>query len=75
VADLPVAVSVDWLVGSVVDGSHGGGHVSGQDGGVSHGVVSNTVVSNTMVSHGETEVSGGGGSQDSGEAEEGLHVV
>ena len=33
-----MSVSVDWLVGSVVDGSHGGGHVGGQDGGV-HGVV------------------------------------
>ena len=69
-ADLAVAVSVDWPVGSVVDGSSGSGHGGGEDGSVGHGMVSNG-----MVGHGEAEVSGGGGSQDSGEAEEGLHVL
>jgi len=34
VADLPVPVSVDWLVGSVVDGSHGGGDWSSNNRGV-----------------------------------------
>ena len=65
-ADLPVAVSVDWLVGSVVDGSHGGGHVGGQDRGV-HGVVGHGVSA-------EPEISGGG-SQDSGDTEEGLKIL
>jgi len=73
VADLAVAVSVDWLVGSVVDGSGSGGHRGGQDGGVSHGVVSHGMVGHVWVGV-EAEVSAGG-SQDSGEAEEGLHVV
>ena len=71
-ADLAVAVSVDWPVGSVVDGSSGSGHGGGEDGSVGHGMVGHGVVSHGVVGHGEAEVSGGGGSQDSGEAEEGL---
>ena len=70
VADLAVAVSVDWLVGSVVDGSGSSSHRGGQDGGVSHSMVSHGVVGHVWVGV-EAEVSAGG-SQDSGEAEEGL---
>jgi len=63
-----VAVSVDWLVGSVVDGGHGTGHGCGKDGSVmGHGVVSDVGVGV------EPEISGGSG-QDGGQAEEGLHV-
>ena len=39
VADLAMAVSVDWLVGSVVDGSNGGRDRGVEDGSVSHAVV------------------------------------
>ena len=56
-----MAVTVDWLVGSVVDGSHGGGHRGVQDGGVGHGVGVGVV----------PDVGAGGG-QDSGDTEEGL---
>jgi len=62
VADLAVAVTIDWLVSSVVHGSHGGGHRGVEDGSVSHmgvGVVA--------------DISAGGG-QDSGDTEESLHV-
>ena len=64
-ADLAVAVTVDWLVSSVVHWSHGGrdGRV---DDGVSHGVV-------TEVTDVPDELGGGsGGGQDSGETEESL---
>ena len=60
-----MAVTVDWLVGSVVDGSHGGGHRGVQDGGVGHGVVGHVGVGV------EPDVGAGGG-QDSGDTEEGL---
>ena len=56
-----MAVTVDWLVGSVVHGSHGGGHRGVQDGGVGHGVGVGVV----------PDVGAGGG-QDSGDTEEGL---
>ena len=62
-----MAVSVDWPVGSVVDGSSGSGHGGGEDGSVGHG----------MVSHGvtvEPEISAGS-SQKGGEAEEGLKML
>ena len=65
VADLAMAVSVDWLVGSVVHGSHGGGHRGVQDGGVGHGVVGHVGVGV------EPDVSTGSG-QDSRQAEESL---
>ena len=71
-ADLAVAVSVDWPVGSVVDGSSGSGHGGGEDGSVGHGMVSHG-----MVSHGvtvEPEISAGS-SQKGGEAEEGLKML
>ena len=65
-----MAVSVDGPVGSVVDGSGSSGHRGGQDGGVSHSMVSHGMVGHVWVGV-EAEVSAGG-SQDSGEAEEGL---
>ena len=40
-----MAVSVDWPVGSVVDGSSGSGHGGGEDGSVGHGMVGHGVVS------------------------------
>ena len=66
-ADLAVAITVDWFVSSVVDWSHGTRHGGGQDGSVSHGVVGHVGVGV------EPEVSAGSG-QDSGQAEEGLEV-
>ena len=44
VADLAVPVSVDWLVGAVVDGGDGTGHGGGQHGGVHSGVVPHDTV-------------------------------
>ena len=55
-----MAVTVDWLVGSVVHGGHGGGHRGVQDGGVGH------------VGVGVVPDVGAGGGQDSGDTEEGL---
>ena len=53
VADLAVPVSVDRLVGAVVDGGDGPGHGGGQHGGVHRGVVTHdTVVGDTVV-HGD----------------------
>ena len=63
-----MAVSIDWLVGSVVDGSNGTGHGGGEDGGVvGHGVVGHVGVGV------EAEISGGSG-QDGRQAEEGLRL-
>ena len=64
-ADLAVAVTVDWLVSSVVHGSHGGRQRCWEDGGVSHGMVGHVGVGV------EPEVSTGSG-QDSRQAEESL---
>ena len=63
VADLAVAVTIDWLVSSVVHWSHGGGH-----GVVSHGMVGHVGVGV------EPDVSTGSG-QDSRQAEESLQGV
>ena len=60
-----MAVTVDWLVSSVVHGSHGGRQRCWEDGGVSHGMVGHVGVGV------EPEVSTGSG-QDSGQAEESL---
>ena len=62
-----MAVSIDWLVSSVVDGSQSTGHSGGQDWSVSHGVVSHVRVGV------EADVSAGSG-QDSGKTEEGLEM-
>merc|ERR1719284_2123798 len=64
VAHLAVSISIDWLVSSVVDWSNGTRHWGGQDWSVDSSVVTHEPV---------TEVSSGG-SQDSAEADEGLHV-
>ena len=57
-----MAVTIDWLVSSVVHWSHGGRQRCWQDGSVSHGMVGHVGVSV------EPDISGGGG-QDSGETE------
>ena len=67
-ADLAVAVTIDWLVSSVVHWSHGGGQRGGQDGGVSHGMVGHVGMGV------EPDVSTGSG-QDSRQAEESLQGV
>jgi len=67
VADLAVAVTIDWLVSSVVHWSHGGGQRCWEDGSVSHSMVGHVGVSV------EPDISGGSG-QDSRQAEESLHV-
>ena len=48
VAHLAVSVSIDGLVGAIVDGGDGSGHGGGQHGGVSNGVVSDSVVSKKL---------------------------
>merc|ERR1712152_119957 len=51
VAHLAVSVSIDWLVGAIVDGGDGSGHGGGQHRGVHSGVVTNhSMVSNSVVS-------------------------
>merc|ERR1719230_363791 len=71
VADLAVAVSVDWLVGAVVDGGDGTGHGGGQHGGVDSGVVPHdTVVGDTVVHGDHIGVTG----RSQGETQESLHV-
>jgi len=64
VAHLTMSISIDWSVSSVVDWSNGTRHWGGQDWSVDSSVVTHEPV---------TEVSSGG-SQDSAEADEGLHV-
>ena len=59
-----MAVTIDWLVSSVVHWSHGGGHRGVEDGSV-NGMVGHVGVSV------EPDISGGGG-QDSRQAEESL---
>ena len=50
VAHLAVSVSIDWLVGAIVDGGDGSGHGGGQHRGVHSGVVTNhSMVSNSVV--------------------------
>ena len=48
VAHLAVSVSVDGLVGAIVDGGDGSGHGGGQHRGVHSGVVSDSVVSEKL---------------------------
>ena len=69
VADLAVPVSVDWLVGAVVDGGDGTGHGGGQHGGVHSGVVPHdTVVGDTVVHRDHIGVTG----RSQGETQESL---
>ena len=50
VAHLAVSVSIDWLVGAIVDWGNRSGHGGGQDRGVHSGVVTNhSMVSNSVV--------------------------
>ena len=60
-----MAVSIDWLIGSVVDGSGGTSHSGGEDGGVGHGVVGDVGV-------GVVPEIGGGSGQDGGQTDESL---
>ena len=60
-----MAVTVDWLVSSVVHGSHGDRGRGVEDGSVSHGVVGHVGVGV------EPDISAGSG-QDSGDTEESL---
>ena len=70
VADLAVSVSVDGLVGAIVDGGNGSGHGGGQDGGVHGGVVTDhSVVSDSMVSE---ELGGSRGHGGKGETHKSL---
>ena len=59
VAHLAVSVSIDWLVGAIVDGGDGSGHGGGQHRGVHSGVVTNhSMVSNSVVEATMKELSG-----------------
>merc|ERR1712025_550673 len=70
VAHLAVSVSIDWLVGAIVDGGDGSGHGGGQHGGVHSGVVTNhSMVSNSVVSE---ELGGSRGHGGKGETHKSL---
>ena len=70
VADLAVSVSVDGLVGAIVDGGNRSGHGGGQDGGVHGGVVTDhSVVSDSVVSE---ELGGSRGHGGKGETHKSL---
>jgi len=72
VAHLAVSVSIDWLVGAIVDGGDGSGHGGGQHRGVHSGVVTNhSMVSNSVVSE---ELGGSRGHGGKGETHKSLHV-
>jgi len=72
VAHLAVSVSIDWLVGAIVDGGNGSGHGGGQHRGVHSGVVTNhSMVSNSVVSE---ELGGSRGHGGKGETHKSLHV-
>ena len=50
VAHLAVSVSVNWLVGAIVDGGDGSGHGGGQHRGVHSVVTNHSLVSDSVVS-------------------------
>merc|ERR1719490_191443 len=72
VAHLAVSVSVNRLVGAIVDGGDGSGHGGGQHRGVHSGVVTDhSMVSDTVVSE---ELGGSRGHGGKGETHKSLHV-